>query len=196
MWSLLYRGHHWRRKSNTPSGAIWVQLRLYIISQIYINSSNFSFLADLGVVGKPCPMRLSAKDKERLDEQRVLAALQDEGLIVQRPVSRAAGGLVFEITVDKTPGNGDYLFPPIERKPPARLAKLERKKKRKKKMTLADIEAKLEQAEERRKVRDNSWRAGSEGYKCLTRMWPITGDHAIDIYGDSPIIDNFCTDYI
>ena len=87
-----------------------------------------------------------------MDEQRVMAALQNEGLI-QRPVSRAAGGFAFEIMMDKPKGNADYLFPPIERKPPARLEKLEKKKKKKKKMTLADIEAKLGQAEERRKVK-------------------------------------------
>ena len=111
----------------------------------------FSF-ADLGVVGKPVQARLSAKDKERMDEQRVMASLQNEGLI-QRPMSRATGGFAFEIVMDKPADSaGGYLFPPIEKKPPARLAKLEKRKKRKKKMTLADIEAKLEQAEERRRV--------------------------------------------
>ncbi len=55
--------------------------------------------------------------------------------------------------LDKPKQPDDYLLRPMERQGlPARLAKLQRKKKRKRKMTLEDIEKKLEKAEARRKV--------------------------------------------
>ena len=31
---------------------------------------------------------------------------------------------------------------------------------------------------------------------CLIRIWSIIDDHAIDKHGDSPIIDDFCTEHI
>ena len=119
-------------------------------SIVIILNNHVLFIADLGIVGKQCPQRLSAKDKERLDEQRVLASLRDEGFI-KRPLSRAAGGYSFEIVMDK-PNPSEYLLGSPIKKPPVRLEKLEKKKK-KRKYTLEQIEAKLEKAEERRRVR-------------------------------------------
>ena len=98
------------------------------------------------------PQRLSAKDKERLDEQRVIATLREEGLIT-RPMSRATGGLAFEVTADSTPAFArDTLLGARPSLPPLRLAKLEKRKKRRRKLTEEDIKSKLEKAEERRKV--------------------------------------------
>ena len=31
---------------------------------------------------------------------------------------------------------------------------------------------------------------------CFIRMWSKSNDHAIAKYGDSPIIDEFCTEHI
>ncbi|XP_074643399.1 uncharacterized protein LOC141900410 [Tubulanus polymorphus] len=99
---------------------------------------------DLCVSGTACPRLLSAKDKERQEEQRVLAALREEGLIA-RPKSRAVGGLAFEITEDET----DTF------KRPPRLAKLELKRRKKKKvLTEEQIKEKLEKAEERKKLKE------------------------------------------
>ncbi len=103
--------------------------------------------SDFGVVGKPCPQRLSAKDKDRMDEQRVLAALEKEGLI-QRPMSRAAMGVSFDIVDNTSKLTGGV-------RPPPRLAKLEGRKKKRKKLTEEEINAKLEKAEARRKVRSS-----------------------------------------
>ena len=30
----------------------------------------------------------------------------------------------------------------------------------------------------------------------MVRMWPIIDDHTIDKHGESPIIDDFCTEHI
>lgn len=96
---------------------------------------------DLGVVGVACPQRLSAKDKERVEEQRVLATLQKEGLIA-RSVAKTSTSVCFEVVA-----NGS--LPPL--KPPPRLETLKKKKKKKKKLTEDEINDKLLQAEERRK---------------------------------------------
>jgi len=97
---------------------------------------------DLGIVGKAVQQRSSAKDKERLEEQRILASLREEGLI-SRTVGKSGGGVCFEVVTDSS------RLPPIQA--PARLEKLEKRKKKKKKVTEADIVAKLEKAEARRK---------------------------------------------
>ncbi|KAK2167725.1 hypothetical protein LSH36_25g10024 [Paralvinella palmiformis] len=102
---------------------------------------------ELGVVGQACPQRLSAKDKERLQEQRILATLQQEGLIT-RPMSRATFGVSFEVIEASSVDNGF-----LPRRPPARLAKLEKRKK-KRKLTEEEIQAKMARAEERRKERE------------------------------------------
>ena len=65
--------------------------------------------------------------------------------LLQRPVSRAAFGLSYDIISEE---NGLTM----EKRPPARLAKLERRKKRRRQLTEEDITKKLEKADERRKV--------------------------------------------
>lgn len=99
---------------------------------------------DLGVTGQSVPQRNSAKDKSRLEEQRVIASLRDEGLI-QRPVSRAACGMSFEIVADNSGMFGDG------RRPPPRLAKLEKRRKTKRPLTEEEIQRKLERAERKKK---------------------------------------------
>ena len=112
-------------------------------------------LIDLGVVGKACPQRYSAKDKERMEEQRILAKLREEGLI-QRPMSRASGGMAFEVVADIEADKPSNPFAiPSPRRPPVRLAKLEKRKK-KKRLTQEDIDAKLAKADQRRKVSKHS----------------------------------------
>lgn len=103
---------------------------------------------DLGVSGTACVQRGSAKDKDRLDEQRVMAALHNEGLIA-RPVSRAAFGVSFDIVAENTALFGG------ERRPPLRLAKLEKRRRKKKRvLTEEEIQEKLERAERRKKEQE------------------------------------------
>lgn len=102
---------------------------------------------DLGVVGQACQQRLSAKDKDRMEEQRVMATLRQEGLIA-RPVSRAAKfGVSFDIVTE----DGER----AQRRPPMRLARLELTKKERRPLTDAEIEEKMERAEARRKERES-----------------------------------------
>ncbi len=108
-------------------------------------------------MGKACPQRYSAKDKERMEEQMILAKLREEGLI-QRPMSHSAGGMAFEVVVDMEADRPyDPFAIPSPRRPPVRLAKLEKRKK-KKRLTQQDIQAKLQKAEQRRKVSKQSTR--------------------------------------
>ena len=101
----------------------------------------------MNLVGTAVPRRQSANDRERQQEADILRNLRSEGLI-QRPMSRAQGGLRFEIVEDTS----QKLMP---LRPPVRLAKLEkRQKKHKRTLTSEDIEAKLEKAELRKKVRE------------------------------------------
>ncbi|ELU18859.1 hypothetical protein CAPTEDRAFT_210333 [Capitella teleta] len=102
---------------------------------------------DLTLSGTACPQRTSAKNKERLNEQRVMAALREEGLIA-RPVSMAPKGLAFEIITESA---GMFA---VNRKPPPRLEKLEKRRKKKKPLTQEQIQAKLLRAEERKKERE------------------------------------------
>lgn len=95
------------------------------------------------MVGVACPRRQSARAK-RHEELVIIQALREEGLI-SLPKSSAAGGLSFEVVEDKPE---DAI-----RRPPARLAKLEKRKKKKKVLTEEQIQEKLERAERRRKVR-------------------------------------------
>ena len=95
--------------------------------------------------GTAVSQRSSAKDKERMDEQRVMLALRNEGFI-QRPVSRAACGMSFDIVAENA---GMFAE---SRRPPPRLAKLEKRKKKKRVLTEEQIQAKLLRAEERKKV--------------------------------------------
>ena len=115
----------------------------------------------MGVVGRQCPQRYSAKDKERMEEQRILASLREEGLIT-RPMSRATGGLAFEVTEDMNKCANRLVAKAL---PPIKLAKLEKRKKRRRKITEEDIKAKLDLAEQRRKVGRPTWH-------CLYRRFP------------------------
>ena len=66
-------------------------------------------------------------------------------------MAKTTTGVSFEVIAETTD-----MF--IERRPPARLAKLEKTRKKKKKtMTLEQIEEKLAKAEERRKVRRTAY---------------------------------------
>ena len=96
---------------------------------------------DLCLNGMPAPRNLSAKDKARLDEQRILENLRNEGLIATSK-SEAKNGLAFEVV------EASMTMP--RRALPARLAKLEKRKKKKK--TKEEIAEKLAKAEQRRKV--------------------------------------------
>ena len=80
---------------------------------------------------------------ERVEEKQLLATLHEEGLI-QRPLGRGAFTVSFEVMSE--------LNEQTLRRPPPRLAKLERKTKKKKALTEAEIRQKLERAERRRKV--------------------------------------------
>ncbi|XP_067937573.1 uncharacterized protein [Watersipora subatra] len=97
---------------------------------------------DLCLSGTPAPRNLSAKDKARLDEQRILENLRNEGLIAT-PKSKAKNGLAFEVVEATTM---------LRRAVPSRLAKLEKKKKKK---TKEEIAEKLAMAEQRRKDAEN-----------------------------------------
>lgn len=90
----------------------------------------------------PAPRNLSAKDKARLDEQRILEDLRNEGLIATSKFE-ARSGMAFEVVEASQQLQ-------LRRALPARLAKLNKKKKREK--TKEEIAAKLEKAERRRKV--------------------------------------------
>lgn len=86
------------------------------------------------------------KEVERQEEKRILATLHEEGLI-ERPIVRKAFGVSFEVMA------GDSEIPGVLKKPPPRLAKLERRRKKRKVLTEEQIKEKLRKAEERRKVR-------------------------------------------
>lgn len=96
---------------------------------------------DLGIVGTAVVPRASAKDRERLEEAMVMQALREEGLIA-RQTAQSNGGMSFDIMAD-----GEAI------RPPPRLAKLERRKK-KKTLTEEDIRKKLEKAERRKKRKE------------------------------------------
>ena len=101
---------------------------------------SLNLIADLCLSGLPAPRNLSAKDKARLDEQRILEDLRNEGLIATSKF-QAKSGLAFEVVEATT-------MP--RRAVPARLASIEKKKKKKK--TKEEIAEKLARAEKRRKV--------------------------------------------
>ena len=78
-----------------------------------------------------------------------MASLREEGLIA-RPVSRVANrGMAFDIVAE----NAGMVS--ADRKPPPRLEKLEKRRKKKKPLTEEQIQAKLLRAEERKRVRDH-----------------------------------------
>jgi len=86
---------------------------------------------------------LSAKsNRPREDEEDILKKLRLEGFLAS-DTHKAKNGLSFELI--------DQSSQP-RKLPPARLAKLEKRQKKRKLLTQQDIEAKLEKAEIRRKV--------------------------------------------
>ncbi|KAL3867880.1 hypothetical protein ACJMK2_040726 [Sinanodonta woodiana] len=101
---------------------------------------------DLFIAGSACQTRSSAKDKARLEEAMIIQKLREEGLI-SRPSAQASGGLSFEIVEERRP------IPAVLR-PPLRLAKLEKRRVKKKQLTEEDIQEKLERAERRRKRKE------------------------------------------
>ena len=87
----------------------------------------------------------SRKDVAPLkDENSVLEQLRSEGLLLETDTQKAKSGLSFEL-LDETSGHRKI-------KPPPRLKSLEKRQKKRKLLTQQDIEAKLEKAEQRRKV--------------------------------------------
>jgi len=98
---------------------------------------------DLAISGKACSVRTSAKDKERLQETMILQALREEGLIA-RPHGQGASGMSFDIVADTSP----------VKRPPPRLEKLEKRRKKKKPLTEEEIEEKLKRAERRKRKRE------------------------------------------
>ncbi|OWF54400.1 nucleolar protein 58-like [Mizuhopecten yessoensis] len=105
---------------------------------------------DLGITGVACPTRLSAKDKDRMEESMVLQSLREEGLIA-RPHAKSSGGTSFEIVAAEDSLLGEGFGMP---RPPPRLAKLERRRKKKKQLTAEEIREKLEKAERRKKRKE------------------------------------------
>ncbi|XP_033737865.1 glutamic acid-rich protein-like [Pecten maximus] len=105
---------------------------------------------DLGITGVACPTRLSAKDKDRMEESMVLQSLREEGLIA-RPHAKSSGGTSFEIVAADNSLLGDRVGVP---RPPPRLAKLEKRRKKKKQLTEEEIREKLEKAERRKKRKE------------------------------------------
>lgn len=84
----------------------------------------------------------SSVSSRRESESDILKELRSEGLLA-RDTCTAKSGMAFNLMDENdAPKRGM----------PARLAKLERKKKKRKLLTQQDIENKLQKAEERRKV--------------------------------------------
>lgn len=109
--------------------------------------------ADLSLVGVG---RGGSAKLDRIDERSILNSLAADGLITRPIVANKKNALSFDVMLEE--GNGeDVLLTPRSR--PARLEKLEKlerrrsKKKPKREMTEEEIKAKLERAQERRKVR-------------------------------------------
>lgn len=86
---------------------------------------------------------LSAKsDRPREGQDEILRKLRSEGILAT-DTQQAKSGLAFDLMQESSQPR---------RLPPARLAKLEKRQKRRKLLTQQDIEAKLAKAEQRRKV--------------------------------------------
>ncbi|CAC5410932.1 unnamed protein product [Mytilus coruscus] len=99
---------------------------------------------ELTLNGTQCPVRTSAKDRERMEEAMILQSLREEGLITkQQKVS--TNYATFEIVAADTTG---------DIRPPPRLEKLERRRKKKKILTEEEIKEKLERAERRKRKKE------------------------------------------
>lgn len=106
---------------------------------------------DLGITGTALPTRNSAKDKARLEESMILQKLREEGLI-SKPSTEKSGGVSFDI-VEMQPGTSASKLPAL---PPIKLAKLEKRRKKKRALTEEEIQQKLARAEERRKRKEQA----------------------------------------
>ena len=78
---------------------------------------------ELGITGTQLNTRNSAKDKARLEESMILQKLREEGLI-SKTVGEKSGGMSFDI-IDASSGSKLPALPPLK------LAKLERRRKKK-----------------------------------------------------------------
>ncbi|CAL1271744.1 unnamed protein product [Larinioides sclopetarius] len=103
---------------------------------------------ELILVGKACPARLSARDRDVMEQQAILEVLRDEGLIV-RPPSKAVGGIRFELVEAQNALSNQSSS--IHKLPPLSIRK--KHKEKKSELTHEEIQQKLIQAEERRKKR-------------------------------------------
>ncbi|KAF8790361.1 uncharacterized protein LOC129960799 [Argiope bruennichi] len=103
---------------------------------------------ELILVGKACPARLSARDRDMMEQQTILQVLREEGLIV-RPPSRAVGGIRFELIAAQNALSNQSSS--IRKLPPLSIRKKHKEKKAE--LTHEEIQQKLMQAEERRKKR-------------------------------------------
>ncbi|KAH3697880.1 trichohyalin-like [Dreissena polymorpha] len=101
---------------------------------------------ELGITGVALNTRNSAKDKARLEESMILQKLREEGLI-SKPAVEKTGAVSFDIVEVNTSNK-------LKSLPPVRLAKLERRRKKKRVLTDEEIQQKLERAEERRKRKE------------------------------------------
>lgn len=106
---------------------------------------------DLAVTGTTLPTRNSAKDKARLEESMILQKLREEGLI-SKPNTEKKSGVSFEI-VEMNPASHGSKLPAL---PPLKLAKIEKRRKKKRVLTEEEIQQKLERAEERRKRKEKA----------------------------------------
>ena len=111
------------------------------------------FIIDLCVQGSQLPRRKPLKEKrvsfgDRKEFEEVknrINSLAPLGGITERPESR--GGLAFDIIICPETGN--------RKKRPSHLKKLEKRKKKSKKLTKEQLEEKLKNAYEKRKVKTN-----------------------------------------
>ncbi|XP_038057638.1 stathmin domain-containing protein 1-like [Patiria miniata] len=98
---------------------------------------------DLTLQGTQIDVR-KRSGKARGTDQDIISQLKNEGLL-SRPVA-GQSGLAFDVMIAPEFG--------ILKKPPARLAKLKKKKTKKRALTKEELEAKLKSAEERRKRKE------------------------------------------
>ncbi len=100
--------------------------------------------ADLSINGTQISSRKrSGKDRENRTGKDIIGELKSQGLL-SKPVA-AQSGMAFDVMIAPEFG--------ILQKPPARLAKLKKRKSKKRTLTREELEAKLKSAEERRRVR-------------------------------------------
>ncbi|XP_071807114.1 uncharacterized protein [Asterias amurensis] len=100
---------------------------------------------DLSISGTQISSRKrSGKDRENRTGKDIIGELKSQGLL-SRPVA-AQSGMAFDVMIAPEFG--------ILQKPPPRLAKLKKRKSKKRTLTREELEAKLKSAEERRKRKE------------------------------------------